>query len=242
MKNSLRREGKKFDFHRKDFDWQKFIGKPFHRYLPEKKRMAYNKFTTKEAVERLNLKTVSVRSIVTDFKPFAASELLKESLQRGTKRALKMQTEKAKSEFIVAPILLEIVELKKESICLFSGINFKVDNKRGLNGRCDFLISLSEEDDFLTAPAVTIVEAKNDLPRNGLGQCIAEMVAAQMFNEKDGKAIKTIYGAVTNGINWLFMKLEDQTVFIEEIERVYDFERNLDELLGLLMKITEAQN
>jgi hypothetical protein len=38
------------------------------------------------------------------------------------------------------------------------------------------------------------------------------------------------------------LKLEHNTVFIEDTERVYDFERNLDELLGLLIKLTETKN
>jgi len=229
-------------FQKADFDWAQIIGKPYHKYLPDKKRMAYNKFTLEEAIEKLNLKKVDVKSIVDRFNPHPPSDLLKKLLQRGTARALKMNTEKARSEFIIAPVLLEIAEIRGEKISFFSGVDFRVDAKRGLSGRCDFLISLSSEDSFLTAPAVSIVEAKNENVNNGLGQCVAEMVAAQIFNERRGQNIKTIYGAVTTGLNWLFLKLEGRTVFIEELERVYDFERNLDELLGMLLRLTEAQN
>ncbi|MCU0354512.1 MAG: hypothetical protein MUD08_12360 [Cytophagales bacterium] len=231
-----------FDFKQPDFDWRRFIGRPYHRYLPDKKRMAYNKFSLEEALERLDLQKQTIKSVADGYKPQPPSELLKKQLRRGTARAIKMNTEKARSEFIVAPILLEIAEIRGEQISFFSGVDFRVDAKRGLSGRCDFLISLSSEADFLTAPAVTIVEAKNENVQNGLGQCVAEMVAAQIFNERRGQNIKTIYGAVTSGLNWLFLKLEGQTVYIEEIERVYDFERNLDELIGLLLRLTEAQN
>lgn len=201
--------------------------------------MAYNKFTFEDAVERLNLKTVSVKSIVEAFEPFPPSNFLQTALQRGTTLALRSNTEKARSEMIVAPILLELQEVKKEKISLFSGIDFKVDSKRGLSGRCDFIISADGKSEFMTAPAITVVEAKNDNVRSGLGHCIAEMAAAQLFNQRREKAIEKIYGAVTTGINWRFLKLEGNTVYIEDTERVYDFERNLDELLGLLMKLTE---
>ncbi len=102
---------------------------------------------------------------------------------------------------IVTPILLELQELKKGKISLFSGIDFRVDPKRGLSGRCDFIISADGKSEFMTAPVITIVEAKNDNVRSGLGQCIAEMVAAQLFNQRQEKDIETIYGTVTTGTN-----------------------------------------
>jgi transketolase C-terminal domain/subunit len=52
-----------------------------------------------------------------------------------------------------------------------------------------------------------IVEAKNENIKGGLGQCVAEMVAAQIFNEREANAIDTIYGAVTTGEIWKFLKL-----------------------------------
>jgi hypothetical protein len=232
-----------FDFHDKDFDWQKFIGKPYHKHYPERKNMAYNKFTKlAEAVDRLNLKVESVKRIIDTSDKQEPSEFIVKALQRGTALAMKIGTEKARSEMIVAPILMEIIELSKNKISLYSGVDFRVDVKRGLNGRCDFMIGQGTQLDTISSPVLTIIEAKNDNVRNGIGQCVAEMVAAQIFNEKEKRTIQTVYGTVTNGISWLFMKLEEQTVFIEEIERVYDFERNLDELLGILLKITETQN
>ena len=119
-------------------------------------------------------------------------------------------------------------------------LSSNVDAKRGLNGRCDFLISLGKQMSFLSQP--TVVEAKKSDIESGLGQCVAEMVAAQIFNDRWGQKIKTIYGAATSGLNWLFLKLEGQSVYIEEIERVYDFERNLNEPVGPLLRLTEAQN
>ncbi len=225
-----------------DFNWAGFIGKLYHKYLKEKKYMAHNKFTLEEAVERLNLKTVSVKSIVEDFEPHTPSDFLQTALRRGTALALRSSTEKARSEMIVTPILLELQEVEMGKISLFSGIDFKVDPKRGLSGRCDFIISADGKSEFMTAPAITIVEAKNDNVRGGLGQCIAEMVAAQLFNQRHEKDIPTIYGVVTTGTNWRFLKLQGNTVFIENTERAYDFERNLDELLGLLIRLTETQN
>ncbi|WP_333268530.1 MULTISPECIES: hypothetical protein [unclassified Microcoleus] len=48
-----------------------------------------------------------------------------------------------------------------------------------------------------------------------MGQCVAEMVAAQKFNEAKGDSIPAIYGSVTNGEQWRFLKLEGKTVTID---------------------------
>ena len=65
---------------------------------------------------------------------------------------------------------------------------------------------------------ITIVEAKNDSTNAGLGQCIAEMVAAQWFNQARDKITESIYGAVTNGRVWRFLQLDDRTVAINREE------------------------
>lgn len=57
---------------------------------------------------------------------------------------------------------------------------------------------------MISAPVIAIVEAKNEDIKSGLGQCIAEMVAAQIFNEHENNEIPTIYGIVTSGEIWKF--------------------------------------
>src|SRR5277367_4920078 len=111
--------------------------------------------------------------------------------------ALAINTEKARSEFIIAPILAELRRLLGGSFGLFSGVTFDVDASRGLNGYCDFLLTRSPLQSVLTAPVVAIVEAKNDNLRTGLGQCIAAMVAAREFNAKSSQPEDNIYGVVT---------------------------------------------
>ncbi len=53
---------------------------------------------------------------------------------RGRALALANSTEKAKSEFIIAPVLLELRRLAAGKIALFSGVEWEVDAARGLNG------------------------------------------------------------------------------------------------------------
>lgn len=105
-----------------------------------------------------------------------------ERMRGDTALALAINTEKARSEFIIAPLLSELQRRLDGSFGLFSGVEFDVDSSRGLNGFCDFILTRSTLQSVLTAPVVTIAEAKNDNLRTGLGQCIAGMVAAQEFN------------------------------------------------------------
>ena len=90
---------------------------------------------------------------------------------------------------------------------MFSGEEFNVDSTVGLNGICDFLMSRSLEQLDIEAPAIVIVEAKQADLKTGIGQCVAEMVAAQKFNEAKQKPLPILYGSVSNGLQWQFLKL-----------------------------------
>ncbi|HBY81739.1 MAG TPA: hypothetical protein DEG47_33220, partial [Cyanobacteria bacterium UBA11148] len=159
------------------------------------------------------------------------------TLKENLDLAVAINTEKARSEMIISPILLEIRRKLNYQISLFSGIDFNVDNDRGLNGVCDFIVSRSTEQLFVRAPVITIVEAKNENLKAGFGQCAAEMVAAQLFNEREGNEIKTIYGVVTIGTIWRFLKLEGQVVNIDLTEY---YIRDVKKILGILCSTIHA--
>ena len=115
---------------------------------------------------------------------------------------------------------------------LFSGIEFSVDKEKNLNGFCDFILSKSPEQLYLEAPVVTIVEAKNENIIVALGQCIAEMYAAKIFNEREGNNIPSIYGAVTTGDEWKFIKLVENAAYIDW-EKYYT--SNIKKIVGILI-------
>ncbi len=132
--------------------------------------------------------------------------------------AQRAKSEKAKSELLVSPVLTEVKRLTGEQIQLFSGEEFNVDKERGLNGFCDFLLSRSTAPYVIEAPILMLVEAKRGELDAGLGQCVAEMFAAQLFNENAGKVTTIIYGCVTSGKLWQFLKLEGKDVSIDTNE------------------------
>ena len=129
--------------------------------------------------------------------------------------AIAVDTEKARSEVIISPVLLEIRRIFKHKISVFSGEEFNVDSTLGLTGVCDFLISRSPEQLAIEEPVIVVVEAKKSDLKAGLGQCMAEMVAAQKFNYQKSSTPSKVYGCITTGTQWRFLQLEDQTVTLD---------------------------
>ena len=197
--------------------------------------MAYSEFTLSKIKETFGDFTIDQESnLFHSIEAVEVSNLLNEILKENIPLALAVHTEKARSEFIIAPILVELRKTLDHKISLFSGIDFNVDPSIGLNGQCDFIISTSRDQLVLTAPLIMIVEAKNENIKGGLGQCIAEMIAAKLFNEREENQITTIYGIVTTGTAWRFLKLEDRIVSIDLPEYYID---NVGKILGIFHNI-----
>lgn len=175
--------------------------------------MAYSDFDLKKVKAQFGLKIIENEDLFFQVEIIKISNFLSEILKQNVPLALAIGTEKASSELIIINIFLE---LKKQlNISFFSGIDFTVDKEKGLNGFCDFILSKSTEQLFLDTPIMFIVEAKNEKIMSGIGQCVAEMIAAKIYNEKDGKNLPCIYGAVTTGHAWKFLKLEENNVYID---------------------------
>ena len=193
--------------------------------------MPYSSFTLGTVSRTFHLETVRRQGIFAGIEPVEPSAHLTATLERNLPFALAMGTEKAKSELIVSDILVELCLHFESRVSLFSGIDFNVDVSEGLTGVCDFLVSLSPETFDLEAPVIALVEAKNADVKLGVGQCVAEMVAAQRFNAEAGNDIRCIYGATTSGTEWLFLKLAGQTLSIDLT--VYPIAQ-CDKILGIL--------
>ena len=177
--------------------------------------MSYSEFTLRKAKRDFDLTTVEAGRFLPQTEPIAPSLYLTESLIEGLPLATATGSEKARSELIISPILVEVRKFLQRQVSLFSGEDFTVEPELGLSGVCDFLISRSREQILIEAPAVVIVEAKKADLKVGLGQCAAEMVAAQKFNEINNIPIATIYGSVSSGTVWRFLKLESKTLTID---------------------------
>jgi hypothetical protein len=191
---------------------------------------SYSQFTY-EDLTTLNVK-VRERKLFDHIEPVEASDFLKSLLEKNLQRNLR--TEKAKSELIIAPILNELEDRNNNLFGYYSGYNFDVDKKLGLKGFCDFILSFEPDSPIIEAPAFCIVEAKNDNLDTGVPQCVAEMYAAQIFNKKRGIDSPFIFGAVTFGFEWKFLRLENNLALLDT--DIYYLVR-LPELLGVLQQV-----
>ena len=195
--------------------------------------MAYSDFTLAKAKNTFSLTLNETRNLFRDVAAVQPSDLLTRLLDENLPLATAINSEKARSEFLIAPILSEVRRQLDYRISLFSGTEFNVDPAQGLSGFCDFILSASGEQYFISAPVVTVVEAKNENIIAGLGQCAATMVAAQVFNQRAGNDIEVIYGAVTTGTNWKFLTLEQSIVCIDSIEY---YIKEVDKILGIFLQ------
>ena len=198
--------------------------------------MAFRDFTFPQVQYDLGL-TIHDADLFSSAPPFAVREDFAAFLRDGVALAAAISTEKAKSEFIIAPVLLELRRSLGQSFSLFSGLEWEVDAGRGLNGYCDFIIAKGESQYVLGAPFLAIAEAKNDLIRTGLGQCIAAMYAAQVANREAKAAITTIYGVVSTGGAWKFLRLQGNTVAIDIPEYYID---DAPKIMGILKQIVQS--
>ena len=193
--------------------------------------MAYSDFRLIEIIDSFGLVIHESSGLFASVQEQECSDLLSILLKENVDLAVAISTDKAQSEMIISPILLEIRRKFNYQISLFDGVEFTVDSQRGLNGFCDFILSLSSEQLLVRSLVIVLVESKNENLRSGLAQCIAEMVAAQFFNERVGNQIKAIYGAVTIGTIWQFLKLEGNVVSIDLSEY---YIKDIKKILGIL--------
>lgn len=198
--------------------------------------MAYSDFDLRKVKTAFDLTFVENQSLFENVPAVEISPFLVQTLAQNVPLALAIATEKASSELIIVNLFLELKRLA--GISFFSGLEFNVDKERGLNGFCDFIISNSPEQFFLESPVVVITEAKNEKINSGLGQCVAEMVAATIYNAQENQPEKPVYGVVTTGHVWKFLKCVNRVVYIDANDFYID---RPDKILGILAAMAKYE-
>ncbi|MGB0932087.1 MAG: hypothetical protein ACPGVB_14990 [Chitinophagales bacterium] len=195
--------------------------------------MSYSKFTFSRLKEKYKINQQEIRLFKgIEIIPVVPSERLQQDLQEAEEAPL--LSEKAKSESIIAPIMRELKRNNYKNITIFSGYTFNIPGENELSGAPDFLISAKARIVEPQSPIFCLLESKNRSAEEGYAQCASEMYAARLFNKKANEPYETIYGAVTNAFEWIFMKLEGDTIYID-FKRYYLVE--LPKILGILQYI-----
>lgn len=193
--------------------------------------MPYANFTLETCVNRFQL-DLTTQNLFPELAIVEPTAWLTESLDRGA--SLPLLSEKARSEFIVAPVLLWLRQYWQNQIAIYSGQRFDVDPADDLVGECDFILAATEPVPIVRAPIVSIIEAKRGDIDLGLGQCAAQMVATLRFNERSEKPTPAVYGCVTTGSEWQFLRLQDRLLAFDT-RRLYI--QNVGEILGAFAAI-----
>jgi hypothetical protein len=201
--------------------------------------MSYEEFNLEQISSDFGLAIEENFELFADIQEVQLDEFFLRYLHNNIPLAVAISTEKAKSEMILAPILIELRRMLNNQISLFSGVKFNVDSTRGLNGFCDFLISRSRQQSFIKSPVVAIVEAKNDNIKSGYAQCMAEMIAAKIFNEREDKEFESIFGVVTNGNQWKFLKLNKEVIYID-LNDYYII--SPEKIMGILISMVKPES
>jgi hypothetical protein len=201
--------------------------------------MAYANFDLKAAVQKFELSRKEEPALFHDVEPIPPSDFLRDWLAEFAPVAVGFTTEQARREFIITPILAEAKRRSEVAINVFPGAPLMVDEARGLTGICDYLITRSREIYFLEAPIAAVVEAKREDLAGGLGQCVAEMVAIQLFNEREGTPVPAAYGCVTSGNLWKFLRLEGKALAIDSTEYGLG---ELAKILGIVVSIMRGES
>jgi hypothetical protein len=194
--------------------------------------MSFRDFTLPKVQQDFGLTTNTSQQLFAGVAPVPLSETMRRYLDDFQQLGMSIPTEKGRSELLVAPLLAEVWRRSGHLISLYSGVELNVDEEAGLNGVCDFLLGQSPQLYFVEAPVVAVVEAKKDSIPEGLGQCAAEMVAVQRFNQKANQPHDPVYGCVTTGTLWRFLRLSGKRLEIDLDEyQIVQAER----ILGVLL-------
>ncbi len=197
--------------------------------------MSYSNFTVADLKEKFGVSLEFQSNLFEKIPTLEISDLTHRFIFKNLEFALSQRTEKAKSEYIIAPVFAELRQQSDNKISVFSGVRFDVDKKLNLKGFCDFLVSRSPYQALLEAPVMVAVEAKKDNFETGYNQCIAEMIAARIFNEKHNIIADEIYGCVTTGTVWQFLILRGNKALIDT--NTFSIEDDLSKIVGLLLEM-----
>lgn len=187
--------------------------------------MAYSNFTLDTLYSEFGIEN-EIKSIFTEnISPIIATDFLNESLALA--KNIPKRSEKAKSEFVVLPILVELIKKNIDFITIHSGENLIADKKQGLVGECDYILTKNTHTHNINLPILSVLEAKKDDIDAGIAQCAAQLYGARIFNERSGIKLPYLYGCITNSKEWQFIRLTEslieihnQSYFLSEVENI----------------------
>lgn len=175
--------------------------------------MGYSNFNQIKSVAKKFKLDVRISSLFPKIDLVQPSACLVETVRRST--VMVMTNEKTKTERLISPILIEIAQAYTDQFSFFSGEALDVNADDDLEDDCDFFFTGQPPKPYIDAPIVALIKSRDQDTEWSVAQCAAQMQGAKLYNETEGKAIPVIYGCVTDGTEWLFMKLEANVIHLD---------------------------
>ncbi len=195
--------------------------------------MAYSEFTLNILREAFDIREKDVvlfnKKTLPALKPTPA---LIEDLTYASYMAL--GSEKSRAAHFIVPVFKEFIKSQRYRCQYYAGYHFDIDKTRGLSGYCDFLFS-PERSQGIKSAVFCVVEAKGRNITDSIAEAGAEMFAAQIFNAQQNMPTPIVYGCVTDGVTWQFLKLEGN-ILHKDIETYFADEMTV----GHLLRVFEA--
>jgi len=137
-----------------------------------------------------------------------------------------LTSEIAKREFLIAPILMEIVKTTESKM----NIEYQIDVDDKLSGLLDYLIRSKQN--------LIVIEAKKGDLDKGFNQLSVEMIALDKYEDCD---LHNFYGAVTVGDIWKFAILQREKKHIIKDIHSYRVPEDIEDIYSILKGIVELQ-
>lgn len=199
----------------------------------KKQPQTFSEFTFQQVLETFELESQE-QDLFATVAPLVLDDWLNKAIKIAKKKRLR--NEKERSECLINPILISLEERNDFSFRIFSGEYITINKEKGLKGEFDFAFVNNPKATELIAPIFTLVEAKQGDITKHWGQIAAQMVGAREENTSRNESIQSIFGCITSGELWRFMKLEDNCIYIDE--KTY-FLNELEKILGIFQYIVD---
>ena len=179
--------------------------------------MAYRDFKERDLRQKFGIQKREAALFKGEFiAPVPPSERLAFALEDA--RLITLSSEKAVSERIISNVIAELKRMMPEAVQIFSGEQINGDTEAGLNGEIDYVVTLNAMSIAPEAPILCVCESKIGRLDRAIPQAMAQLLGAERFNQKhsgDGPPITVLYGVVTDGNLWQFLRLEQNIVTVD---------------------------
>jgi hypothetical protein len=150
---------------------------------------------------------------------------LRENIEKNINH-IGINTEIAKREFMIAPVLMNLIDFVHPKI----KVEFPLIFNHQLKGTLDYY--LQSKDNLL------VIEAKNSDLERGFMQLAVELIALDKWTDKE---MPKLYGAVSTGSIWQFAILNRKTKVIHQDLNLFRVPADLTELFSVLIAILNKE-